>query len=286
MIPWIGLASDLGGNRPGSGEGPLFLKKRLGVDFDCKSIILPDKNIKDNLSSIAFSNAQLAKLSFNLTKKESFFVSIGGDHSSAVGTWSGVAHALRPKGDIGLIWFDAHMDAHTPETSPSGNVHGMPLAALLGYGDALLTHISDSLPKIKPENLVLIGIRSFEEGEAALLKKLNVRIYFMEEVISRGMEVVMREAIEIASRHTVGYGLSFDLDGIDPVFVSAVGTPVPNGVHPEELLSCFSELKQCPPIAFELVEYNPGLDVDLGSFSFIEQLMEVIKSLRVPMCVR
>ncbi len=277
MIPWVGLASDLGGNRPGSGESPLFLRDRLSPNFSCHEIILPNKRIQKILRSIAFSNQRLAQFSFQFVKNDSFFVSIGGDHSSAIGVWSGAASALRPKGDLGLIWFDAHMDAHTPSTSESGYIHGMPLAVLLGHGDAQLTQISDPFPKIKPEHLVLIGIRSFESGEAKLLKALNVRVYFMEEVISRGLETVMKEALEIVSRRTVGYGFSFDLDSIDPSFVSAVGTPVPGGIDANEFFSSLSLLQEFPPLAFEMVEYNPTLDSDFGTFHFIQKLMNVIE---------
>jgi len=278
MIPWVGLASGIGGNHPGCGEGPLFLKERLSPNFYCKAMILPNKRIKEISQSIAFSNRKLAQLSSCFAKNDSFFVSIGGDHSCAIGVWSGVASALRPKGDLGLIWFDAHMDAHTPSTSETGNIHGMPLAALLGHGDALFTHISDPLPKIKPENLVLIGIRSFESGEAEFLNALNVRIYFMEEVIARGLEIVMKEALKIVSSRTVGYGFSFDLDSIDPSFISAVGTPVPGGINGSELLSCLSLLQEFPPLAFEMVEYNPSLDSDFGTLRFILKLLESIES--------
>ena len=277
MIPWIGLASGLGGNNPGCGDGPLFLKGRLPSNFDCQTIVLPNKKINTISQSIAFSNRKLAKLSFDLAKKETFFLSIGGDHSSAIGMWSGVASALRPKGDMGLIWFDAHMDAHTPQTTESGNIHGMPLAVLLGHGDPQLTHISDPLPKIKPENLVLIGIRDYQTGESELLKALNVRIYFMEEVADRGINVVMEEALKIVSCNTIGYGFSFDLDGLDPVSISAVGTPVANGINPDSFLLCLSLFQQFPPLAFELVEYNPSLDSDLKTLTFIQQLMETLK---------
>ena len=278
MIPWIGLASGIGGSNSGSGEGPLFLKERLPSQFECRSIILPDPKIKMISESIAKSNRKLAELSYDLAEENRFFLSIGGDHSSAIGTWSGVASALRGKGDIGLIWFDAHMDSHTPQTTETGNIHGMPLAVLLGHGEAELTHISDPHPKIKPENLALIGIRDFERGEAELLKELNVRIYFMEEVADRGVDVVMEEALKIVSRNTIGYGFSFDLDGLDPRFISAVGTPVDNGISPDAFLSTLSLLEQFPPLAFEIVEYNPSLDPELKTLYFIQQLLQAIHS--------
>lgn len=239
-------------------------------------MILPAGEITDPLKTIASVNRQLAKAAFNLAKEGAFFISVGGDHSSGIGTWSGVANALRPKGDIGLIWIDAHMDSHTQQTSESGNIHGMPLAVLLGHGNDALTKIGDASAKVKPENLVLIGIRSFEAGEEALLKALNVRIYFMEEVQMRGLSVVMKEALEIVTRNTVGFGVSFDLDSIDPEFAPGVGTPVANGIHPDEMLSALCLLRDFPPLAFEFVEYIPSLDKNLKSFQFIQQLLKTV----------
>ena len=136
----------------------------------------------ETLLAVANISKLLASEIAELTVNKKLFATIGGGHSSGIGTWSGAATALADKGDIGLIWCDAHMDAHTFETSPSNNIHGMPVAALLGYGDEALTHIAHPAPKIKPENLCLIGIRDYEEGEAKLLESLNVRVIKIEEV--------------------------------------------------------------------------------------------------------
>ncbi|MBX9743889.1 MAG: arginase family protein, partial [Chlamydiales bacterium] len=136
MIPCISIASSLGGNIPGSEEAPSFLQKHLALPLDWKATIFPDSVKNQNLRIIAALNQELAQNSAELAQTDSFFLSIGGDHSSAIGVWSGVAKALRPQGELGLIWFDAHMDAHTPLTSETGNIHGMPLAVLLGHGEA------------------------------------------------------------------------------------------------------------------------------------------------------
>ena len=198
-----------------------------------------------------------------LTQAGKPFVSIGGDHSCAIGTWSGVASAI--SGDMGLLWVDAHMDAHTKETSPSGNIHGMPVAALLGYGDDKLTQIGCQKPKLKPEHLCLMGIRSYESGEAELLASLNVRIMFMEEILDRGLDACYEEAYSIVSKAPGGFGMSVDLDGFDVSDAPAVGTPVQNGIRAQQFFDCVQGLAQNPHfLALEIVEYNPTLSSGAG----------------------
>ncbi len=281
-FPAIGLASDIGGNLPGSRQGPLFLKEYL-PHLEWLGLIEPGALIEDKLGAIAKSNEQLAMLSRELAAQGRFFFSFGGDHSSAIGMWSGVAHALRKQGDLGLLWIDAHMDSHTFETTETGNIHGMPLAALMGYGEKKLTQISDLLPKCKPEHVALVGIRNYEKGEAELIEKLKVKTYFMEEVKERGIKEVMREALEVVSYNTAGYGISFDLDSIDPEYIKAVGTPVAGGIHPDEMLSFFSTLKKNPPLAFEFVEYNPSLDPKLETAKFIQSALETLRKAFTPL---
>ncbi len=273
MIPTIGIASEIGGNFTGSKEGPIVLKKKL--DLDWRALIEQPQKWEDDYETLAKLNQQYAKEA-ELLVKESPFLGIGGDHSSAIGMWSGIAAASRQKGDIGLLWIDAHMDAHTPHTTPSGNIHGMPLAALLGFGDKRLTRISDPYPKVQPKNVALVGIRSYEKGELELLKSLNIRIFFMEEVRDRGLSAVLKEAIEIVTLDTASYGISFDLDSIDPGFVQAVGTPVHGGIDENEFLNFLPTFEERPPIAWELVEYNPHLDGDGRTFGFIKKFLKAI----------
>ena len=206
-------------------------------------------------------NAQLAREIYACAIEHPFVVSIGGDHSCAVGTWSGVAEAMRlHQKEIGLIWIDAHMDSHTPETSETGNIHGMPLGALLGYGAESLTHILSKNPKLKPENVFLVGIRSFEEGEKLLLERLGVRIYYMEEVHERGLKAVLSEIVQNLKLRNIPYGISLDVDFFDPSEIIATGTPVSGGGNIEEFIQSYSEFEHFPPIAFELVEFNPAKD--------------------------
>ena len=188
-------------------------------------------------------------------------VVIGGDHVVAVGTWARVTHGLEVKEKFGLIWVDAHMDAHTMETTPSQAYHGMPLAVLLGHGEPSLVNLLDKGPALRPEHVCLIGVRSYEEGEANLLKRLGVRIFFMEEVEERGFEAVFKEALAIVKTNTNGYGLSIDLDAFDPEEAPGVGTPAPQGLKQKDVLPALIQVKNDPALkAFEIVEYNPDRD--------------------------
>lgn len=183
---------------------------------------------------------------------------VGGDHACAIGTWSGVLQYLtQNKQDLHLIWVDAHMDANTPQTSPTGNIHGMPLATLMGYGHPDLTSCVSSF--LKPENLTLIGIRSFESGEAELLHKHGVKIYFMDEIQQRGIDMVLKEAYQrFASKGPVGF--SIDMDAFDPQYAPGVGTPEAHGIDFPEFLKTFAQLDPASIIALEITEFNPTLD--------------------------
>ena len=189
-------------------------------------------------------------------------VVVGGDHSCALGTWKGVASALGARGPLGLIWIDAHMDAHTPETTPSGALHGMPLACLLGFGDERLTSLAGGA-RLQPQHVCLIGVRSFEAGEAALLERLGVRVFFMDEVKRRGVAAVMADALAIATAGTVGFGVTLDLDALDPMDAPGVGSLVAGGLRAAELGAALGQLRAHPALAaIEIAEYNPERDRD------------------------
>ncbi|VDM41735.1 unnamed protein product [Toxocara canis] len=212
------------------------------------------------LPSIAKICNELSCAISEVVRREQELVVIGGDHSCAIGTWSGVASTLRSKGDVGLIWVDAHLDSHTPETSDSGNIHGMPVAHLLGYGTKQLTQIGDRRPKIKPSNLVFIGIRSYEAPERELLEELGVRIFYIDEVDERGVQDVLQEAIEIVSRETIGFGLSIDIDGFRVEDAPAVGTPEDGGIVASEFLQAITNVNLSKLLATEIVEFLPKFD--------------------------
>ncbi|OGT48195.1 MAG: hypothetical protein A3E82_07385 [Gammaproteobacteria bacterium RIFCSPHIGHO2_12_FULL_38_11] len=190
-----------------------------------------------------------------------FFITLGGDHSAAIGSWSGVANTINDA--LGLIWFDAHMDSHTPQTSPTQNIHGMPLAILLGHGEPKLTHLLSTKPKLKPENCVLIGIRSYEAGEEKLLRKLGVKIFYMDDINTMGIHEVIKQSVAIVTQNTSCFGVSIDLDGFDPADAPGVGTRAPSGIRAAEFLPEFHLIAHHPKlIGADIVEFNPTLDVD------------------------
>lgn len=199
---------------------------------------------------------------------------IGGDHSIAVGTWAGVVQHYKAPQKFGLIWIDAHMDAHTMETTPSKAFHGMPLAALFGYGEASLVDLLEQGPILNPQHVCLIGVRSYEEGEEKLLKHLGVRIYYMEEIQERGFKVVLQEALKKVKKGTQGFGLSIDLDGFDPQDAPGVGTPEPYGLRAQQILPTLSHIQNDPAFkALEIVEYNPNRDKDGKTLHLMRDLL-------------
>jgi len=203
-----------------------------------------------------------------------FPVIIGGDHSVAVGTWAGVTSHFQALQEFGLIWIDAHMDAHTMETSPSKTYHGMPLAVLLGFGEPSLVNILSKMPIFCPQHVCLIGVRSYEEGEAVLLKRLGVRIYFMHEVEERGFKTILQEALQLVKKGTKGFGLSIDLDAFDPEDAPGVGSPELHGLKAKEVLPALSMIQNDPSFkALEIVEYNPDRDKDSKTILLMRDLL-------------
>lgn len=182
---------------------------------------------------------------------------IGGDHSIAAGTWRG---ASRQRSEpLGLLWLDAHMDAHTPQDSPSGNWHGMPLASLLGAGDPMLTTLPGTGPS--PHHTALLGVRSYEDSELLQLFDKHVRIFGMAEIRRKGLCTAMREALGRVRQHTAAWGLSLDLDVLDPGQTTGVSTPAANGLAFDDLATALQGLGQDPRLGVvELVEYNPSRD--------------------------
>jgi arginase len=187
---------------------------------------------------------------------------LGGDHSVAVGTLAGVAkHYRRRKQNVGLIWVDAHADMNTPESSPSGNVHGMPLACCVGLGPKELTRIGGFSPKSPPRNVVLVGLRDVDQLEAPHVRNSGVRFFTMRDIDERGMHAVMGEAIHIASDGTAGFHLSLDMDYLDPLEAPGVGTRVRGGgTYREAHLAMEMICDSRAMLSMEVVEVNPILD--------------------------
>jgi arginase len=205
------------------------------------------------------------------------FAVVGGDHSCAIGTWSGAREALETRGPLGLLWIDAHMDSHLPGTSPSGALHGMPLAVLLGQGEPRLTEICHAGPALLPTCVSLLGVRSFEPEEAALLARLGVRVFSMEAVQRLGMETALQRALDIVCQDTAGFGISLDLDAIDPQQAPGVGTPVPGGLDGVALRSGIRRASRKPGfLGLEIAEYNPLWDRHAATARLVLDLLQAI----------
>jgi len=264
----IGAASGAGAPDPGCAEGPDALRHyKTFHDTPLQHVAwdailhVPREEQDTPLHAVAALSARLAAEVGAVLQAGNFPLVVGGDHSCAIGTWSGVHRALADRGPIGLIWIDAHMDSHTFATTPSGQIHGMPLACLLGHGDAVLTGINGPEAKLRPEHVCLIGVRSFEAGEAALLHRLGVRVFDMDEIRRRGLAGVFDEALAIVRQGTAGFGVSVDMDALDPEEEPGVGSPVPGGLHRAELAAALSHLRGDPAfVAMEIAEYNPRRD--------------------------
>lgn len=217
----------------------------------------PESKLR-NLSLIAEKSSRLAEKIDEVIENGSFPLVLGGDHSIAIGTLASVAKHYR---NLGVIWYDAHGDLNTAETSPSGNIHGMPLAVSLGIGHPLLTEIAGYSPKIKPENVVIIGARALDEGEKLLIKERGMKVYTMHEIDRLGMATVMEETIAYLKERCDGVHLSLDLDGLDPTDAPGVGTPVIGGISYRESHLAMEMLEEAKIItSAEFVEVNPILD--------------------------
>lgn len=192
-----------------------------------------------------------------------FPVVLGGDHAQAMGTIAGIARFYQASGRrLGVVWVDAHTDMNTPGSSPSGNIHGMPLAVLLGHGPPSLLDACGPTPVLQPEDVVILGVRDVDAAEIPLVKHLGVRVYTMSELDARGTNVCVQEAFETLTRRTDGLHLSFDLDGVDPSEAPGVGTPVPGGLSlRESLFLCETAHRTGKLAGMEVVELNPTLDV-------------------------
>jgi arginase len=227
------------------------------------------------LAQIAETCTRLAERVDRMAGQGKIPLVLGGDHSLAAGSVSGIAHHFRKRGEkVGLIWVDAHADMNTPKTSPSGNVHGMPLACLIGKGPKELVQIFDFAPKVDPRNVAIVGLRDVDSMEAPLVRKSGVRAFTMRDIDEKGLTRVMQEAVEIASAGTAGVHLSFDMDSVDPDEAPGVGTPVRGGITYREahlameILSDEAEL-----VSLEVVEVNPVLDIANRTADLAVELM-------------
>src|SRR5215813_663723 len=274
----IGVPLDLGQSRRGVDMGPSAVRvagleaKLEGIghvveDSGNIAVAIPeqkkagDPNAK-YLKEIVATCTKEAELVVKTLEAGKTPLVLGGDHSVAAGTVAGVAEFYRRQNQkIGLIWIDAHSDMNTPESSPSGNVHGMPLAAIMGLGPAELGNIYNFSPKIHPENCVLVGIRDVDAHEKENIRRAGVEVFTMRDIDERGMRSVMEEALRMAGRGTAGYHISLDMDWIDPEDAPGVGTPVWGGAtYREAHLAMEIISDHGRMLSFEIVEVNPVID--------------------------
>ncbi len=269
-LPLIGAAVGLGAPDQGCADGPEALSdggllQRLaqaGLAAEWLKTLSAPRRAEgiDAVAHAAALDAALAEETERLTRAGRHFVALGGDHSAAIGLWSGAARAIKPQ-RFGLIWVDAHMDSHTFATTPSQMIHGMPVACLLGHGDERLTGLAGGAPAVAPENLCLIGTRSWEDGEATLLERLGVRVVKMPEVDSRGFDAVFQEALAIAANGTGRFGISIDIDAFDPGEITGTGLHVPDGLYKDDVVHALRRLRGQTTLAgIEIAEYNPHHD--------------------------
>jgi arginase len=277
-IEIIGVPLDLGQQRRGVDMGPSAIRvaglqsklEALGhrvTDRGNIAVALPEMKPGGDararfLDEIAHSAELTAQCVEQALTNGATPIVLGGDHSVAAGTVAGVANFYRERQQpIGLIWMDAHSDINTPETSPSGNVHGMPVAALLGLGPAALGDLLGWAPKVLPQHTVLVGIRDVDEAERKNIRDAGLTVFTMRDIDELGLRAVMEKATEIAATGTAGYHLSLDMDWVDPEEAPGVGTRVPGGAtYREAHLAMEIIADHGDMLSFELVEVNPILD--------------------------
>jgi arginase len=275
-LPIIGVASGAGATDTGCAAAPNHLlesgfAEQVGMVWD--RIIYPAPQ-QSALQQVLDCTTRLACITEELTRQRKKFAVIGGDHSCAIGTWGGLLAAKRGQAPLGLIWIDAHLDAHTPETTPSGALHGMPLAVLLGVGDPRLCEIGGVDSRLNPAHVAIVGVRSFEAEELDLLSRMGVRIYPATEIRSLGLTPILREAVNRVSHGTCGFGISIDLDAIDPRDAPGVGSPVANGLRADALITALHLLSGNPSLlAVEIAEFNPLRDIQLRTRKLVVSLL-------------
>jgi arginase len=287
----IGFPMDLGADRRGVDMGPSALRiaglqtklESLGYKVDdngdIKIEIMERQKIKNPrlkyLDEIIKTSKLLADKVEKVLAKGDFPLCIGGDHSMALGTISGIAsYCKKNKQKLGVIWIDAHSDMNTDETSPSGNIHGMPLASLLGLGCDELVNLLGFSPKLDPENCALIGIRSIDEAEKLNIKKLGVPIYTMNDIDKLGIHRIIAKVLKQFREKVDHIHISFDVDSVDPSVAPGVGTPVSGGLSYREAHLLMETIAECGCMSsIEVAELNPILDHKNQSAAFAAELI-------------
>jgi arginase len=242
-------------------------------------ITMPEEwrpNLK-NLNSVIATCDHIAKYALNILKSGQRPLMIAGDHSSAMGSVS--ATSVYSNGETGLIWIDAHPDINTNKTTITGNIHGMPVAALLGMGEPSLTKFLSDHPKIKPENIVMIGLRDIDAPEADFLRDLHIRYYTWQATRSIGLSVCIKEAVHYLL-HCNQVHISFDIDSMDPKLMPGVSVPVAEGFTQEDVRMMIPYLLRHLPVAsMDIVEFNHAHDINNATANFVSELVDIIQSI-------
>jgi len=293
IVEVIGVPLDLGANVRGANMGPSALRmarlhEKLGVlgyqVDDAGDLNVPvretisEKDVQEKyLTAIGKACKTLATKVETALGKNRIPLILGGDHSIAIGTITGVAEHFHKSGQqTGLIWIDAHADMNTPTTSPTGNLHGMPLATILGHGHESLVTLGSERIRINPANVALVGIRTLDALEKDMCKKGGIRYFTMREIDERGMAAVMKDAIAVAGTGTGGIHLSFDIDAIDPLYAPGVSTPVTGGISYREAHLALEMIADSGKLcSMEFVELNPMNDL---THKTAELTVELIQS--------
>ena len=292
IVHVMGVPMDLGSGRRGVDMGPSAIRiagledrlRELGhqvVDEgDLVIKNMEELKVGDVHARYLAEIARAAKLAAGkverIMTKGHFPLVLGGDHSISVGTVSGIAAFCRARRKkLGLLWIDAHGDINTPETSPSGNIHGMPVASLLGEGPDTLTAIRGTAPKVNARNVALVGIRSLDEGEKVRLKRHGVQVHTMSDIDRSGIHRIMKKALARVTDGTDCVHVSFDLDAVDPTVAPGVGTPVKGGLDYREAHLIMELLHDSGVMtSLEMVEVNPILDDRNASGLFAVELVQ------------
>lgn len=291
-IEMIGIPLDLGANRRGVDMGPSAIRiagiterlKNIGHDVvdagDLRTAAPEVQTIEDEklkyLPAISKAVNELAGVVERTADQGDFPLILGGDHSIAIGTISGVSSSLRKrKKRLGVLWIDAHGDMNTPETTPSGNIHGMPFAVVLGKGCKELTHVGGDFQKVLPQDAVLVGVRNLDRQEQDLIREAGITVYTMEDIDRRGIFEVVVEAIDVATKDTDALHVSFDVDALDPLVAPGVGTPVRGGLTYREAHTAMEIIAATRRLcSLEVVEVNPILDVRNTTAEVAVELIE------------
>lgn len=279
----LGAAAGLGFPDPGCALAPdrvreasqaVWLAAGGGLSWEG---MLRSRARANSVAALAAFDRRLARRVRTLADGADLLAVLGGDHAIAPGTWAGARGALGAA--PGLIWIDAHLDAHTPATTRTGNLHGMPLACLLGHGPPQLTRLAGDATGaiLDPAHVVVLGARAFDPQEAALLERLGARVIGIDAVRRQGLAAMLAEALAIAARSPAGFGISLDLDAVDPVAAPGVNTPVAGGIPAAGLVEALRGLRDDPRLKLvEIVEFNPLRDVDGRSLELVLDLLAAL----------